>query len=160
MHNHICTETGSHLLQWHEAGRLGGTNTGGTVLDGLVGDGELAKAVGNHVSLNLDLVEHLAVVHTDDRANHLRQDDHVAEVSLDALGLLASSGVAVLLSGTKALEESVVLPLEAVLEATTGTGVHEVHELGHGHHEKVLEVHSTVGVLAEGLLLRGGVSHG
>merc|ERR1712022_36178 len=102
----------------------------------------------------------LAIVHTHDRANHLWQDDHVAEVSLDALGLLAGSGVAVLLGGTQTLEEGVVLTLEAVLETTTGTGVHEVHELGHGHHEKVLEVHSTVGVLAEGLLLRGGVSHG
>ena len=38
--------------------------------------------------LDLDLVESLAVVHTNDAANHLGDDDHVAKVSLDDLRLL------------------------------------------------------------------------
>merc|ERR1711998_507259 len=49
---------------------------------------------------------------------------------------------------------------KAVEKEKVSTGVHEVHELGHGHHEKVLEVDSTVGVLAEGLLLYWCVRHG
>merc|ERR1711967_177336 len=81
------------LLEGDEAGRLGGTNTGGTVLHRLVGDGELTEVVSDHVSLDLDLVENLAVVHTDNRADHLREDDHVAQVSLHTLWLLASSCV-------------------------------------------------------------------
>jgi len=124
------------------------------VLDRLVCDGKLTEVVSDHVGLDLHLVEHLTVVHTDDRADHLWEDDHVAQVSLDALGLLASCGVAILLGSTKTLKESIVLALETVLETATGTSVHKVHELSHGHHEKVLEIDSTVGVLAEGLLLR------
>merc|ERR1712072_1650451 len=141
------------LLEWHEAGGLGGTNTGGTVLDRLVGDGELTEVVSNHVSLNINLVEDLAVVNTDDRSDHLREDDHVTEVGLDALWLLAflwlGNG---LLGGPKTLEEGVVLALETVLETATGTSVNELHEVSHWHHEEVLEVDSTVGVLAERLL--------
>ena len=40
-----------HLLERHEARRLGGTDTGATVRDGLVGDGELAEVVANHLRL-------------------------------------------------------------------------------------------------------------
>jgi len=140
------------LLKRDESGRLSGTNTSGTVLHRLVGDGELTQVVGNHVCLDLHLVENLAIVHADNRANHLREDDHVAQVSLNALRLLSLRGVAVLLGSTKTLEEGIVLPLQAMLETTTSTGVHKVHELSHGHHEKVLEVDSAVGVLAEGFL--------
>ncbi len=39
------------LLERHEARRLGGTNTGTTVRDGLVGDGEFAQVVANHLRL-------------------------------------------------------------------------------------------------------------
>merc|ERR1711924_200667 len=79
----------------------------------------------------------------------IRKDDHVAQVRLDALRLLAGGGVAVLLGGTKTLEQRVLLALEAVLEAAAGTSVHEIHELGHLHDQEVLEVNSAVGVLAE-----------
>merc|ERR1712139_494559 len=85
--------TRSSLLERHEAGRLGGTNTGGTVLHRLVGDGELTEVVSDHVGLNLNLVEDLAVVHANDGTDHLREDDHVAEVCLDAGGLLASGHI-------------------------------------------------------------------
>ena len=40
-----------HLLERHESGRLGGADTGATVGDGLVSDGELAKVVAAHLRL-------------------------------------------------------------------------------------------------------------
>lgn len=40
-----------YLLERDEAGRLGGTDTGATVRDRLVGDGELAKVVAAHLRL-------------------------------------------------------------------------------------------------------------
>lgn len=46
--------------------------------------------------LDLNLVEGLAVVHTDDAANHLRHDDHVAEVSADRVRLLARGSLLLL----------------------------------------------------------------
>merc|ERR1711959_742388 len=100
------------------------------------------------------------VVHSHHGSDHLGKDDHVAKVSLDALWLLAvlwpGDG---LLGSPQALEKRVVLAFEAVLETATGASVDELHEVSHGHDEGVLEVDSTVGVLTEGLLLRGGVSH-
>lgn len=54
----------------------------------LVGNRELAKVVPSHFRADLDLVERLAVVDTNDRTNHLRHDDHVSEVGLDGLWLL------------------------------------------------------------------------
>ncbi len=39
------------LLERDEAGRVGGTDTRATVLDGLVGDRELSEVVANHLGL-------------------------------------------------------------------------------------------------------------
>ena len=58
------------------------------MLDRLVGDGELSKVVANHLRLNLNHVEGLAIVDPDDAPNHLRDYDHVAEVSPHRLRLL------------------------------------------------------------------------
>jgi hypothetical protein len=40
--------------------------------------------------LDLNLVEGLSIVHTNDTTDHLRDNDHVAEVSPHRLGLLTS----------------------------------------------------------------------
>ena len=69
---------------------MSGTDTRPTVLDGLVGDGELGEVVANHLGLDLNLVEGLAVVHPNDAAYHLGYYDHVSEVSPHRLGLLTS----------------------------------------------------------------------
>ena len=58
---------------------MGGTDTGATVLDRLVGDGELAQVVSDHLRLDFDLVEGLAVVNTDDGAGHLGNDELSSE---------------------------------------------------------------------------------
>lgn len=69
---------------------MGSTNTRPTVLDWLVRDGELCEVVANHLRLDLNLVEGLAVVDTDDASDHLRHNDHVPEVGPHRLWLLTS----------------------------------------------------------------------
>ena len=43
------------LLEGDKPGAVGGTDTGPTVLDWLVGDRELAQVVSNHLWLDLNL---------------------------------------------------------------------------------------------------------
>jgi hypothetical protein len=71
------------LSERDESRRVSGTNTRSTVLDRLVGQTELAQVVSDHLSLDFDLVERLAVVHTDDAADHLGDDDGVTQVGLN-----------------------------------------------------------------------------
>ena len=47
----------AHLFEWDESRGVSGTNTGATVTNGLVGHGELANVVVDHLGLDLDLVE-------------------------------------------------------------------------------------------------------
>eukprot|EP00962_Isochrysis_galbana_P060406 scaffold34836_cov129-Isochrysis_galbana.AAC.1 len=68
---------------------------------GLVRHGELPKVHADHVSLDLNGREDLALVDTNDRADHLWDDDHVAEVRLDDVRLVV--GAAVLLGLDKLL---------------------------------------------------------
>ena len=86
------------LLEWDKSGAVGGTDTGPSVLDWLVGDGELAQIVTNHLGLDLDLVEGLAVVHADDGAGHFGDDDHVPQVGLDHVRLLVGWALPLLLA--------------------------------------------------------------
>ena len=60
--------------------------------DGAVSDGELAQVVANHVGLDINNVEHLAVVYSDSGTDHLRNNDHVSEVSLHDSGLVQRTG--------------------------------------------------------------------
>lgn len=52
----------------------------------------------NDAKAHLDFhsVEHLAVVNTDNRADHLWENDHVAEVSVDSFGLVVDTSVLLL----------------------------------------------------------------
>jgi hypothetical protein len=140
------------LLERDEARRMGSTNTGLSVLSRLVSDGELTKVEANHFGLNLNLVENLSIVNTNNRPNHFRDDDHVAQVSLDNLGLtLAVSGS--LLGLAQLLDEGVGTTLDSALEATASTGVEHLHKLFSGHGKELVELDSTEGKLAEGTLL-------
>ncbi len=53
------------------------------MLGGLVGDGELSQVSTDHIELDFDVVECLAVVDCDVVADHFGEDDGVPEVSLD-----------------------------------------------------------------------------
>lgn len=57
-----------------------------------VGDGKLTQVVAQHLRSDLDLVEGLTVVDTDDRANHLWDNDHVSEVGANDSRLLVLGG--------------------------------------------------------------------
>ena len=111
-----------------------GTDTGTTVLDGAVRDGELGEVVTDHLRLDLDRVEdlggmisreqhsryvesaHLAVVDADDGADHLWDDDHVAQVGLDDGRLLVRGRL--LLGLAQLLDEPERLALHPALEPT------------------------------------------
>jgi hypothetical protein len=103
------------------------TNTGTTVLNGLVGDGELSEVVTSHLRLDFNLVENLTVIDTNDGTDHLRNDDHVTEMGLDDLRLLTGGGV--LLGSTELFDETHRLTLKTTLESSTSTTVNELHEL-------------------------------
>ena len=130
---------------------MGSTDTGTTVLNGLVGDGELTEVVTNHLGLDLDLVEGLSVVDTDDGTDHLGDNDHVTEVGLDNSGLL--HGGSILLGLTQLLDQTHGLALKTTLETSAGTGVDKVHELLRGQIQELVKVNSAVRKLAEGALL-------
>lgn len=90
-------------------------------------DRELAEVVADHFGLDFHLVELLAGVDADDAADHLGDDDHVAEVRLDEVGLLV--GLGLLLGLPEFLDQAHGLPLEAPVDPAAGTGVDDIAEL-------------------------------
>jgi hypothetical protein len=81
------TELGNSFQRNKPRG-MGGIDTGPRVLGRLVRDGELCKIVVNHIRIDLNLVEGLAIADTNNASNHLRDNDHVAEMGLHGLWLL------------------------------------------------------------------------
>jgi hypothetical protein len=53
------------LLQWNETRRVRSTDTGSTVFDRFVRDGEFSEIVTDHFGLDFDGVERFALMHTD-----------------------------------------------------------------------------------------------
>ena len=84
---------GEGSLERDEAAGVGGADTRLAVLDGTVGDREFTEVVADHVALDLHLVEGFAVVHSNDGANHLGDNDHVAQVCADRFRALALLGI-------------------------------------------------------------------
>lgn len=121
------------------------------MLDRLVGDGELAEVVSNHLWLDLDLVEGLSVVDTDNRSNHLGDNDHVAEMSLDNSRFLQSRSI--LLGLTELFDQAHGLTLETTLETSARTGIDKINQLFRVEVQELVKVNSTVRELAESSLL-------
>jgi hypothetical protein len=126
--------------------------------------------MSHHLRLDLDLVELLSAVHTDNTSNHLRHDDHIAQMRLDLVGLLVRLGV--LFGFAELLDQAHRLALETTVEPTACAGVEEVAEGGRGEVEEssqgyqyyvpfcedsrmdsLVEVNAAEGELAEGSLL-------
>ena len=124
-----------------------GTDTGATVLDGAVRDGELGEVVADHLGLDLNRVEHLSchhnsvlgsykvknnlylsVVNTNDGTNHLGDNNHVSEVGLDNCRLLIWR--CLLLRLAKLLDQTHGLALETALEPPAGTGMDDLQGEG------------------------------
>jgi hypothetical protein len=83
--------------------------------------------------------EDLSVVDTNDGTDHLGNDDHVAKVGLDDLGLLTGGGGSLGLA--KLLHQTERLALESTLETTTGTSVNELGEGSRVEVEELRELH-------------------
>lgn len=128
-----------------------GTDTRATVLDGSVRTREFSEVVACHLRLDLNGVEYLAVVDTNNAANHLRNDDHVTEVGLDDCGLFIRWSF--LLSFAQFLNQTHGAALEATAESTAGTCVNEFNKLLIIHIKELVEINSAVGERAEGSLL-------
>mmetsp|Transcript_183161 Transcript_183161/g.445908 ORF Transcript_183161/g.445908 Transcript_183161/m.445908 type:complete len:316 (+) Transcript_183161:160-1107(+) len=152
----------STLVERDEAGGVVGTDTGAAVADRLVGDGELAKVAADHLGLDLYDIEVLAIVHGDDRADHLRQDNHVAKVSLHGDGLLMRAlGGGGCLRLLQLLDKALIFGADSAAEAAALAGVELADELGALDVKKVVEVNATEGELLESAaLLQLGVALG
>lgn len=109
-------------------------------------DRELSQVVANHLGLDLNLVELLTGVDTDNGADHLGDDDHVTEVGLDEIGLLV--GLGLLLGLAELLDETHGLALQAAVETSAGTGVNDITELLGGKVEEPVKGFSQTNVLA------------
>jgi hypothetical protein len=83
--------------------------------------------VADHLGLDLDLVELLAGVDTDNGADHLGDDNHVTEMGLDEVGLLV--GLGLLLGLAQLLDEAHGLALQAAVDPTASTGMDDIAEL-------------------------------
>lgn len=83
--------------------------------------------MANHLGLDFHLVELLAGVDSDDASDHLGDDDHVAEVRLDEVGLLVRLGL--LLGLAQLLDQAHGLPLETPVDPAAGAGVDDVAQL-------------------------------
>lgn len=83
--------------------------------------------MANHLGLDLDLVEFLSGVNSDDAADHLWYDNHVTKVCLDEIWLLV--GLSLLLGLAELLDQAHWLALETTVESAAGTGVNDISEL-------------------------------
>lgn len=118
-----------------------------------VGDGELTQVVANHLWTELDSVEHLTVVDTNNGANHLRDDNHVSQMGLDNSWLLVLSGSE--LGSTELLDETEWLLVQTSLESSSNTGVSQLSEVLSGELQEVLKVDTSVGEGLENSLSGG-----
>lgn len=117
----------NRLLERDESRRVRGSDTWSSVLDWLVRDGELGEVVSDHLGSDLNLVENLSIVNSDDGSDHLWDDDHVSQVRLDRGRLLVGRGI--LLRLTQFLDKSHGLSLETSLELSSSTSVDNIHQL-------------------------------
>jgi len=131
------------LLEGDESGRMRCTNTGTTMSDGFVGDRKLSQVVACHLRLDFNAVEDLAVVDPNHAANHLGDNDHVPQMSLDGRGLLVRWGL--LFRFPELLDETHGLPLKATLKTSSSTSVDELHKVFIRHIKELLEFNTTVG---------------
>uniref|UniRef100_A0A0E9X7T9 Uncharacterized protein n=1 Tax=Anguilla anguilla TaxID=7936 RepID=A0A0E9X7T9_ANGAN len=130
---------------------MGGSNARATVLNRLVSDGELSQVVANHFRLDFHLVESLAIVHSNHGPHHLRQDNHVPQVSLHHFRLL--HGGCLFLGLAQTLQERLLLATQTTVQPSALTGAIQLHQLLIGHVQKLVQVYASVGKLPEGTLL-------
>ena len=87
-----------------------------------------------HLRLNFDLVELFSRVDTNDATNHLGDNNHVSQMSLDEVGLLV--GLSLLLGLAQLLDQTHGLALKTTVEPTAGASVDNITELVGGEVEQ------------------------
>lgn len=92
----------------------------------------------NHLRLDLNLVELLAGVDTNNATNHLGDDNHVTEVSLHKVGLLV--GLSLLLGLAELLDQAHGAALKTAVDPAAGTGVDDIAELVGAEVQKATEI--------------------
>lgn len=95
--------------------------------DRSVSDGELTQVVANHLWLDLDGVEHLTVVNTNQGADHLWNNNHVSQMGLDDSWLLV--GWSGQLGGSQLGNETHWLGAQASGESSSDSGTAQLGEL-------------------------------
>jgi len=127
------------------------SNTGSTMLYWLVRDTELSQIMPNHLRLDFNLVKCLPIVNTNNASNHFRNNNHVTQMSLDTSRFL--HGGCIFLGFSQTLHECHWLALESSRESSPCTTWKQLHQLLIVHVQKLIQVNSTVCVLAKCSLL-------
>jgi len=83
--------------------------------------------MANHLRLDFHLVELLSRIYTNDATNHLGDDDHISQMSLDQVWFLV--WLCLLLRLSELLDQAHGLALEATVETTAGTSMDDIAEL-------------------------------
>jgi hypothetical protein len=107
----------------------------------------------DHLGFDLDLIEDLSVVDTDDGSDHLGDDDNITEMGLDTGGLLTDLAGHSLLGLAETLEEVLLSALDATVEVAALAATKELDQILRLHVKELIEVDTTEGVLLEGALL-------
>jgi len=110
--------------------------------------------VTNHLRLDLDLVELLAGVDANDATDHLGNDDHVSEVSLDDIGLLV--GLSLLLGLAELLDKAHGTALQATVDASSLASREHSGQILAGHVQEPVEGKGSVWACSYGFHRSGG----
>lgn len=140
--------------------RESSVGVGVLTLDRLVGNRELTKVLANHLGADVNSVEDLTVVDTDNIANHLGDDHAVTEVGLDRGGL--GIGTSLGLDLAELSHEAEGLSIETTLELSTATGVEQGNKVLSAHVDEIGNINTTVRELLQSLaaaLLSIVISH-
>lgn len=126
--------------------------------NGSVGDGKFTKVVTNHLRLDVDMIENLAVVDRNLGVNHFRDDEHIAQVGLNDRGLIKRATLRLCLA--KLLDERHGLSLQASLHASSGTSMDIVQEFLVAEIKELVQFDSTKSKLLELSLLSKSIEAG
>ena len=101
--------------------------------------------------LNFDVGETLAVVNTNNGADHLRDDDSITQVSLDSLRLVTDGGLTLRLS--ELLNQALLILVQTSVELSASTSVEKLTQLLGAKLQQVVQINSSVRELSEDSLL-------
>jgi len=146
----IISRNGRQVL--FQRNELSACEAGTAMRHGSVGNRVFAKIGANHLRLYLYRVENLAIVYANNRANHLGDDNHVAQMRAYCLWLLTATSLFLRLA--ELFDQLHWLPCEAALETAADACAEEFYKSICLHIQKLIEINPTVAELSERALLR------